>query len=68
MNGERGSVEVTGKNLNSETIEAVAKSTAGTGNTASAKIQAERDQKAIQISLKGDPAKVAVDSELRNWK
>ena len=60
MAGEQGTVEVVGNSLNEETVEVVAKSTASTGNTASAKIQTKRGSKPISVSLRGDVVKVTV--------
>ncbi|OQK17161.1 hypothetical protein AU255_04475 [Methyloprofundus sedimenti] len=48
INGDYGNVEVVGEYLNEDNIEAVAKSTAATGNTASARIQPNQ-QKNIPI-------------------
>lgn len=56
--GENGVVEVVGNSLDSEVIEAVTKSTAATGNTASAKVQMKSGTKPIKIFLKGDVKKV----------
>jgi hypothetical protein len=47
MGGDQGTVEVVGNSLNEETVEAVAKSTASTGNTASAKIQTKRGSRPV---------------------
>ena len=44
-------------NLNKNTLIEVAKSTAATGNDATAKIQASPRQKAITVYLKNNPAK-----------
>lgn len=63
INGDYGHVEVVGEQLNEENIEAVAKSTAATGNTASAKIQPNPQKKYITIKLKGDGVRVPVDQE-----
>jgi len=63
VSGESGAVEVFGEQLNEESIEAVAKSTASTGNTASAKIQPSHNKKIITITLKGDAIRVPVDIE-----
>lgn len=63
LNGQEGSVVVTGETLNDEAIVAVAKSTAATGNGASALIQLERGARPISISLRGDAAKVVVEQD-----
>ena len=64
MNGDQGSVSVAGTALNEETVVAVAKSTAATGNAASAVIQEERGRPTISISLHGDARKVVVESDV----
>lgn len=64
LNGDHGSVEVVGNSLNEETVEAVAKSTAATGNSASAKIQPKKDKKIIAIHLGGDAVRVPVDLDI----
>lgn len=63
INGQNGSVEVHGTSLNEQTVEAVAKATAATGNTASARIQPRRGKRTIPIYLKGDAVQVAFDQE-----
>ena len=61
LGGDSGSVEVFGKSLNEDVVEAVTKSTAATGNTASARIKKSDQKKSIAISLKGDAVRVSVD-------
>ncbi|QSA96922.1 hypothetical protein [Methylococcus sp. EFPC2] len=63
VNGQYGTVEVVGEQLNEENIVAVAKSTAATGNTASAKIQPSHDKEYTIIKLKGDAVRITVDTE-----
>ncbi|WP_042261444.1 hypothetical protein [Paraburkholderia heleia] len=63
MKGDQGSVSVAGKSLDEETVIAVARSTAATGNAASAVIQEERGKPFVAISFQGDARKVVVDSE-----
>lgn len=63
MNGDQGSVAVAGRALNEETVVAVAKSTAATGNSASAVIQEDRGAPSVTISLHGDARKVVADSD-----
>lgn len=63
LHAEKGSVLVKGKSLNEEAIVSVAKSTAATGNSASAQIQTEECSKPIQISFKTDARKVLIDQE-----
>jgi hypothetical protein len=64
MSGDQGSVSVAGKSLNEETVIAVAKSTAATGNAASAVIQEEKGKPPVAISFHGDARKVMVDNEI----
>ena len=63
LDAEQGSVSVKGESLNSEAIVSVAKSTAATGNSATALIQTERGTRPIPISFKGDARKVLIDQE-----
>ena len=64
LNGNHGNIEVVGSSLNEEVVAVVAKSTAATGNTASAIIQTENGKKTIKIQLKGDAVRVPVDSDI----
>jgi hypothetical protein len=64
MRGDQGSVSVAGRSLNEETVIAVAKSTAATGNAASALIQEEQGKPPVNISFHGDARKVTVDSDV----
>ena len=64
VGADQGSVEVHGEGLNDETVIAVAKSTASSGNSATASIQTEKGKKPVPISLKGDAVKVVVDPVL----
>lgn len=64
VGAEKGSVEVQGEGLNEETVAAVSKSTASSGNVATARIQKRKGKKTISISLKGDAVKVTVDSKI----
>lgn len=63
LNGEQGSVSVSGKSLNEDSIAAIAKSTAATGNNASALVQSEPGAKVSSISFDNDVRKVFVDAE-----
>jgi len=56
-NGIKGKSQITGEDLNREVLESVTRSTAATGNEASARITKRRRQKPITINLKGDPVK-----------
>lgn len=53
MDADKGAVEVQGKSLDQEVAAAVAKSTAATGNTASARIIPEKGKTAMSITMKG---------------
>lgn len=61
LNGDQGSVSVAGQLLNQDAVIAVAKSTAATGNAASAVILEDRGKPPVSISFHGDARKVAVD-------
>jgi hypothetical protein len=54
-NGTRGKTSISGDDLNREVLQEVTRSTAATGNEASAKIQRTQQQKPITVNLKGDP-------------
>lgn len=63
MGASSGVLEVVGDGLNEEVAESVAKSTAATGNTASARIIPSHGKKAKNIKMKGDAVVVSVDDE-----
>jgi hypothetical protein len=63
LNGDQGNVFVRGDNLNHKVVAAVARSTAATGNSASALIQPEIGDRPVRIAFKGDPLKVFVDQD-----
>lgn len=56
-NGRKGRAQIQGEDLNREVLHAVTKSTASTGNEASARISKTKSQRPITINLKGDPLK-----------
>ena len=62
-NGEEGRTIINGEDLNREVLREVTRSTAATGNEASARIQKFKRQKAITINLKGDPIKRKYDED-----
>lgn len=55
-----GTLEVNGEALSEEVAESVAKSTAATGNTASARVVTSKGNKAENIKMKGDAVVVTV--------
>lgn len=59
--GTEGSTTIKGEDLNRDVIVEVTRSTAATGNEASARVQKNIGQKAININLKGDPVKRRYD-------
>lgn len=61
--GEKGKTQIQGDDLNREVLESVTRSTAATGNEASARIMKTKSQKPITINLKGDPLKRRYDEE-----
>ena len=64
LGAEEGSVSVKGDSLDDDAVAAVAKSTAATGNAASALIQVEKGSRPIPISFKGDARRVVIGSEV----
>lgn len=61
MGALSGNLEVQGDSLNEEVAEAVAHSTAATGNTATARIVRKKGNKPIPITMKGSAVVVPVD-------
>ncbi len=61
--GIEGSTTIKGDDLNRDVISEVTRSTASTGNQASARIQKTQKQKPININLKGDPIKRRYDEK-----
>lgn len=59
--GEEGSTTIKGESLNNEALVDVAKSTAATGNKASARITRYTNSKPETIHLEGDPVKRNID-------
>ena len=66
MGASSGTLEVVGEALNEEVAESVAKSTAATGNTASARVVPSKGIKAKNIKMKGDAVVVAVEDDATN--
>jgi hypothetical protein len=61
--GDRGRTQINGDDLNRGVVEAVTKSTAATGNEASAKVQRVRGARPANIYLRGSTVGVAYDEE-----
>lgn len=61
MGASSGTLEVVGEALNEEVAESVAKSTAATGNTASARVIPNKGTKAKNIKMNGDAVVVVVE-------
>lgn len=61
MGASSGTLEVIGDALNEDVAEAVVKSTAATGNTASARIITSKGGKAKNIKMKGDAVAISVE-------
>lgn len=59
--GEKGKTELQGSSLNPEMLEAVARSSAATGNDAGALIKVSEGAKAIRKYLKGNPVVISQD-------
>lgn len=64
--GQKGKTQIQGEDLKRDVLEAVTRSTAATGNEASARIARSKAQKPITINLKGDPVKRRYDEEEHN--
>ena len=62
-NGEMGKAQIQGEDLNREVLQDVTRSTAATGNEASAKIIKHQSEKPKTINLKGDPVKRNYDED-----
>jgi len=63
-NGEKGKAEIKGENLNSEVVEAVARSAAATGDNAGAWFKPETDIKAVKKQLKGSSVNISYDDKI----
>jgi hypothetical protein len=61
--GERGIAKIQGTDLDKTVLQDVTRSTAATGNEASARIKKSKSEKSITISLKGNPVKRRYDEE-----
>lgn len=59
--GIKGKTTISGADLNRNILQEVTRSTAATGNEASARIQKSKRQKTITVNLKGDPVKRRYD-------
>lgn len=66
MGASSGTLEVIGDALNEEVAESVAKSTAATGNTASARVVSTKGNKPKNIKMKGDAVVVTVEEGATN--
>jgi hypothetical protein len=62
-NGQKGKATINGDDLNREVLTEVTRSTAATGNEASARIQKNKKQKAMTVNLRGDPIKRRYDEK-----
>lgn len=65
-NGAKGRTTINGDDLNREVLQEVTRSTAATGNEASARVQKSKRQKAVTVNLKGDPLKRKYSEEEHN--
>jgi len=68
VGGEKGKTVVQGADLNRETVQAVARSSAATGNDASARIVKTPKQKPITVTLAGDAIKKKYDEDTHDPK
>jgi hypothetical protein len=60
-NGSEGKAQIKGEQLDKEVLQAVARSSAATGNEASARIQRTKTQPLVTVHLSGDPVKRTYD-------
>lgn len=60
-NGDKGKAEIQGEDLNKEVVKEVAKSTAATGNKASARIRKSESSKQITVKMKEEPIRRVYD-------
>ena len=58
-----GKATISGEGLNKEVVEEVAKSTAATGNKASARIQDHRGKRCVTVNMSGDPVKMVYEED-----
>lgn len=61
--GEKGKANIQGTDLDRKVLQDVTRSTAATGNEASARIKKNKAEKSIIISLKGNPVKRRYDED-----
>lgn len=66
--GKKGKAEIQGDDLDRDVVQSVARSTAATGNEASATIGKERGEKLVRIHLKGDAIKRVYDEDEHDVK
>lgn len=64
--GDKGKTSIQGEDLDREVLQEVTRSTAATGNEASARIVKSRSQRPMTINLKGDPVKRVYEESLHN--
>lgn len=62
-NGDIGKTSIMGNDLDRDVVEAVARSTASTGNDASAKVIVDMGQRSTKINMKGDLIKLVYEEE-----
>ena len=63
--GSKGKAQIQGEDLNRGVIQSVARSTAATGNEASATVKHEKGQRSTVVHLRGDAAKRRYDQEVK---
>ena len=68
IGGSKGKTLVQGEDLNREVVQAVARSSAATGNDASARIMKTAKQKPITVTMAGDPVKKKYDEATHDPK
>jgi hypothetical protein len=64
--GTKGKTQIDGLNLNRETLEAVTRSTASTGNDASARVQRRPSSKLTTVAMRGGVVGTSYEEEAHN--
>lgn len=62
-NASKGKTQIDGENLNKDVVTEVARSTAASGNKATARVKRTKKQAPVTIGLKGEPVKRRFDEE-----
>jgi hypothetical protein len=66
--GTRGKTQIQGANLDREVLQSLTRSTASTGNKATARVKKKKADKTVTIKLEGGPISVGFDKDAHNQK